>query len=137
MKLQNCICFFIYCYEILHKYYLSLMLCREKRLATVAKKKNNGLMIHFENWSVDSKKSKEGDKKKRKWDLVVTSWHISIYSTLTGASFLLALWWLLQEVNNFLMGYQWSWPITTAILNRSKWNQHFQLFLQPQWPKDF
>ena len=49
------------------------MLYREKRLATVAKKKNNGLMIHFENWSVDSKKSKEGDKKKRKWDLVVTS----------------------------------------------------------------
>ena len=65
--------FYIYCYEILHKYYLSLMLYREKRLATVAKKKNNGLMIHFENWSVDSKKSKEGDKKKRKWDLVVTS----------------------------------------------------------------
>ena len=35
------------------------MLYREKRLATVAKKKNNGLMIHFENWSVDSKKRRE------------------------------------------------------------------------------
>ena len=46
-----------------------------------------------------------------------------------------------QEVSNFLMGYQWSWPyyfeLGSWLKNRSESNQHFQLFFELWWPNVF